>query len=536
MKKIWREKKRKFSRTMNSIGVLRFFYITFLILSFVFFSLYARVTGWLFTPNKIDIFHDLDQIAFYFRVVDPELSKQLLTLQQVIQAYLSGENVLQTKENEIDQLRTYAKDHKNYLTRIGFSNYERILQMLSDAWEMREEIYQLLGKYQNFNYLIPLQNSNEVRPNGGFFGSFAFVGLSGGHIQELQVVDSYLPDYIAPTTRIQLPKWMGDLLGGQTVWFIAGNKFGFTDKDWKNLKTLYEKIFHTDFDPERKEKLFNLQKRNQLFKKDIKGVLFLDSELISYLLPSFRDKAWEWQFVNANIDLIRWEARSNKKELYIKDLELYLKNNALRLASATINNVQALLHKWYINIYLSNVSPQMRWFLQSYDLTTVYDSDFAYFWNINTAYNKSDGFLKKQIEIQNKRGTTVLSTDQDKLDIKDIPPGQYTISITYTLDVPKTYQDQMLALESKYGIKMTDREKYILALQDKPADPNLPLQWWSTRELMYLPHQRKIEQITWDMTQNKVFNADFAQGVSYISTILTNPKTNIVKIQFTIVE
>lgn len=126
----------------------------------------------------------------------------------------------------------------------------------------------------------------------------------------------------------------------------------------------------------------------------------------------------------------------------------------------------------------------------------MYDSDFAYFWNINTAYNKSDGFLKKQIEIQNKRGTTVLSTDQDKLDIKDIPPGQYTISITYTLDVPKTYQDQMLALESKYGIKMTDREKYILALQDKPADPNLPLQWWSTRELMYLPHQRKIEQIT----------------------------------------
>jgi len=48
---------------------------------------------------------------------------------------------------------------------MGFSNYERIFQMLDDAWPLREEIFQLLGRDKNYNYLIPLQNSNETRPN-----------------------------------------------------------------------------------------------------------------------------------------------------------------------------------------------------------------------------------------------------------------------------------------------------------------------------------------------------------------------------------
>ena len=78
--------------------------------------------------------------------------------------------------------------------------------MLSDARPLREEIFQLLGKDQCFNYLVPLQNSNESRPNGGFFGSFAFISLSGGHIVDMQIIDSYLPDMLAPNTRVPLPE------------------------------------------------------------------------------------------------------------------------------------------------------------------------------------------------------------------------------------------------------------------------------------------------------------------------------------------
>ena len=188
-----------------------------MILGFGFFGFYHRLTSWLFSPNKIDIFHDLNQISFYFSLVDQELSSQIQTLDTVIQSYLKGENVLKTKEAEILQLRTYVKDHKSYLKRVGFSNYEKAFTMLEDAWPLREEIFKLLGKDQSFNYLIPLQNSNESRPNGGFFGSFAFVSLSGGHITQMQIIDSYLPDYIAPNARLDLPNRYIDAYGTKQV-------------------------------------------------------------------------------------------------------------------------------------------------------------------------------------------------------------------------------------------------------------------------------------------------------------------------------
>ena len=46
----------------------------------------GSVTG---TVHKIDIFNDLDQISRYFWVVDPEVARQLLTLDEVIKEYLS---------------------------------------------------------------------------------------------------------------------------------------------------------------------------------------------------------------------------------------------------------------------------------------------------------------------------------------------------------------------------------------------------------------------------------------------------------------
>ncbi|MDO4713801.1 MAG: hypothetical protein Q4B28_04045 [bacterium] len=62
-------------------------YVGILVLSFSFFALYARLTGWLFANNTIDIFQDLDQLSFLFWVIDPELSKQLLTLDTIMKAY-----------------------------------------------------------------------------------------------------------------------------------------------------------------------------------------------------------------------------------------------------------------------------------------------------------------------------------------------------------------------------------------------------------------------------------------------------------------
>ena len=158
MKKIWLQKTSFTSRQSSAKLALQFLTIGFLVIGFGFFGFYYRLTNWLFSPNKIDIFNDLNQISFYFSLIDQELSNQIQTLDSILQSYLKWENVLKTKETEILQLRTYAKDHKSYLKRVWFSNYEKAFEMLNEAWPLRDEIFKLLGKDQSFNYLIPLQN------------------------------------------------------------------------------------------------------------------------------------------------------------------------------------------------------------------------------------------------------------------------------------------------------------------------------------------------------------------------------------------
>lgn len=129
-------------------------------------------------------------------------------------------------------------------------------------------------------------------------------------------------------------------------------------------------------------------------------------------------------------------------------------------------------------------------FLDQRDLTTVYNQNFLYFWGTNIAGNKSDAFLKKQIEILDQNGKVTLSTEDRKLKITDLPSGKYQLAINYTFDVPKTYTDSMLALQKKYHITMTDREKYILALQDFSGDPTAPRYRQLSQETIHFPSHR----------------------------------------------
>ncbi len=141
-----------------------------IVICFIFFTFFAKISGILFTKNKIDIFkEDLGQIAFYFWSVDKDLSNFLVTLDDIIQSYSKGDNVFITKEKEINTCREYIEKNKEYLKKMGFSNYDKLINFFSDLKIYQSEFFELLGKNEAFNYLIILQNTNEKRPNGGFF-------------------------------------------------------------------------------------------------------------------------------------------------------------------------------------------------------------------------------------------------------------------------------------------------------------------------------------------------------------------------------
>ena len=145
-------------------------FVILIVICFIFFTFFAKTSSILFAKNKINVFEEnLGQIAFDFRIFDKDLSKFLMTIDDIVKSYNKGDNIFVTKEKEINFCRDYIEKNKEYLKKVGFSNYDELINLFSDLKTHQKELFDLLGKNQSFNYLVILQNTNEKRPNGGFF-------------------------------------------------------------------------------------------------------------------------------------------------------------------------------------------------------------------------------------------------------------------------------------------------------------------------------------------------------------------------------
>ena len=508
-------------------------YIVFLIICFSIFSFYSNITNIVFSKDKIDVFkEDLNQIAFYFWNFDKQVSEFILKLDDVVQDYVKWDNVLITREKDIDAVWLYIKTHKGYLRKLWFSNYDYLMTFVSKARNYKQEIFTLLGKDKPFNYLILLQNTNEKRPNWWFFWSFAFIRVYQWHIQTLEIVDSYYPDFIAYNTRLKIPWWSSVFLSDPQIWFISANKFWFSDVDGKNIKDLYEKMFNETFDMAKVEKTMAPDLYDKLLYKNIKWVIFLRSDLVEKLMPWIKQKIWERQFLNASVDLIRKEVRGNKKELYIKEVKDFFDQNKSSLAKNFVNHFQEILDENLFSIYLSNISTGLNTFMKNNRLETVFSTGSIYAWDTNNSFNKVDWFVTKKIQIKNDIWDVLLESYSDVISINDLPSWTYNMQITYTLDIPKEYFDFIIWLEKKYWITLTERERSILALQPARYDPDPVEKWWETKATVYFPFNIDILDTKWEIFNNKYFVAPFADGLFYQMRINDNHSSKSLNIKF----
>lgn len=510
-------------------------FIFLVVICFSIFAFYSNVTNILFNKNKMDIFkQDLQKVAFYFWPIDENVSMTLLDVDDIVQSYMSGDNVLVSKKDKILDILQYVKTNKHYLSNLWFQKYDSFISLLSDLQTNWNEVSNLLWENGEFNYLVILQNTNEKRPNGWFFGSFAFITVKNGRLENLEIVDAYYPDYIAEHTRLNAPEWAGAFLPDLKIGFIAWNKFGFSDIDWSNLKWLYEKMFNEDYDIAKVQQTMVPWLYEKLLNKYIKWVIFIRSDLIEYLIPSFKEKAWEWQFQNANVDIIRWEERGNKKETYIQEVTQYFQTHSIEMFQQIINNFDEIIDRNYVNIYLSNVSNDLQNVLLDNWLKTIYDSWYIFAWDTNTSYNKVDDFVTKNTQIIDNNGKIIIDTDKDILDIHHLTGWEYTMKIYYTLNVPNNYMDFIHNLESKYWIQMTDRELWILAMKPAKYDDNPYAKWMETKATVYFPLNYEILSVRWDQMEDKKFYAPFSNWLYYKMLINTNNTTKSIEIEFRI--
>ncbi len=529
---IYKKTNRNLRFYLKFINPLLFF---LMLISFSVFSLYSNFTRIVFSNDKVDILkNDLQSIAFYFYNFDRNLSNVISSFDNVLQDYLSWDNVFYTKKHEINNIFDYVKKHKEYVKKLWFSNYTQLIDFFIDLQKYQDEVFELLWKDKEYNYLIILQNTNEKRPNWGFFWSFAFVSVYHWHIKTLEIVDSYYPDYIAYKTYIPVPAWAKNFLDTDKIWFIASNKFWFTDVDWKNIKDLFEKIFNKTFVMSKVKKTMEKKLYSKLLHKYVKGVIFIRSDLFEYIFPNFTKKIWEWQFLNANIDLIRWEVKWNKKEIYIKEVKKYFDENKIKISKNIIEHFDEILDRNYIQIYLSNVSTGLNNFLIDNNLQNVFSTGKIYAFDTTRSYNKINSFLSKNIQILDSGWNILIDTQNDIVDIsKKLKKGWlYTMKIIYSLSIPPYYTDFIRSLEKKYWIKMTDRELGILWLEMNHLDVENEDLWWKSNSLIYFPLSTKILVSGWDNYFQKIFNSPFSRILFYKIKIKHNLETKIFNVKF----
>ena len=119
------------------------------------------------------------------------------------------------------------------------------------------DLYKLTPVFLDGNYLVLLQNSNEIRPSGGFMGSYARVSFKNGVLKEWSITDIYTPD-------------------GQIKGYVE-NKMPLQQAFHSGTWRLANSNWEIDFSKASRDIIWFFNKAGE---KDIKGVVALDLEFI----------------------------------------------------------------------------------------------------------------------------------------------------------------------------------------------------------------------------------------------------------------
>lgn len=140
-----------------------------------------------------------------------------------------------------------------------------------DLTEVREKVFigkkialslpAILGNKEPVTYLVLFQNNMELRPTGGFIGSFALVTFEKGRLVEMSVSDVYTADgqlkgYIEPPSPIK--EYLGE-----ASWFLRDSNW---DPDFPTSATTAEWFLEKEID------------------KKVDGVIAIDLEMAKKLI------------------------------------------------------------------------------------------------------------------------------------------------------------------------------------------------------------------------------------------------------------
>ncbi len=503
-----------------------------ILLSFVVILAYQQISILLFGDKKDILTNDLGIIANYIRIYNTETANLVQDIDTVIKSYINDENIFEVQKKTIKRIWDSLTTQTEKIAIKDNKKYEKILKFFGELSPYQDELFGYAWSQASQSYLIILQNSSEKRPNGGFFGSFAYVRILHGKIRALHIIDSYLWLKTMPWVTIAPPDRSDAIYHNQSFWRITANKFWFTNIDGDHLIQLYNKTFNN---PQSSKYIPNALCVD-MCNRSIAWVIFVKTDVLKKLIPWLDKKTRERQFMNAAIDVIRGKNLPNKKEYYLSDSKEFFAKNQITLLRNFVSMFEELTSQSSFGIYIPTISTKLNELLSSYHFNTIPNNHTLYSRDTNKSFNKVDEFVSKTVTIRTPIGDIIREfNNNDQIDIHDIKPWPYVLTIAYSIRVPDQYKDFIRSLEIKNNIKLTDRELGILSMQpstlfDNDALPRL----WATRSQFYYPNTVEITGYTGDNFNTISFTTPFGKWLEYSLETAQNTIKKYIDINITI--
>ena len=257
------------------------------------------------------------------------------------------------------------------------------------------DLPELLGIEKPKKYLILFQNSNELRPTGGFIGSYAVLELEEGKIKSLKIDDIYNPDGQLEDNEVRLSSStpIKELLGEESLFIRNANWNPDFKKSAQTITTLFTDVDGSTFD----------------------GVIAIDLEVIKNMLKVTGPVYLTAYDEEVNADNL-YERTQFHSEFNYKEGQSQKKTFLTVLGSKFLEKVFSLQPKdmpglmealsislQSKHILISNPNTQLSTLLEKYRWDGSLhkeDGDYLYVVNANLGGNKANYYVKNKMNYE----------------------------------------------------------------------------------------------------------------------------------------
>lgn len=297
---------------------------------------------------------------------------------------------------------------------------EEIRDFLSQAVPLSEALPFVLGYPENQIFLVLIQNSTELRPTGGFIGTYGIVETSKGEIVRHDTHDVYHLDMpVQDKISVDPPPPLKEYLGVDKWYFRDSN----WSPDWPTAAKKAEWFFYEE------DKLLPPKDQVNKINRRFDGVIGINPVLITDLLKLVGPVEIEGQAYNSGnfLDLLEYRVEKGYVQLgvsswqrkeVIGDIAKELKERIFALPpaelKAAIDVLAKNLREKNILVALNNSDNQEIFAKENWDGAVVdHGGDYFFVVDANMAAFKTDAAMDRRIKYSLNEGVNGIFSDLD---------------------------------------------------------------------------------------------------------------------------